>query len=255
MHKMKTATKWKDEFYHQAYRLAREGMTDEKIARHFRVNIITLDKWKVTRPALKKAMDEGRNKDRKHVESFKEYIHGRLPAKARKLWNELEAAELALENGDDAAREAVIELITTQGKRMRQQLFLHALFTTNFQTTMACRRTGISVAEVRRWAQNDDGFAELVKGIHECKKDFFEAALIDLVAKRDSAAVIFVNKTVNKDRGYGDAKNDGAVRRVQHEHRIMLDQLPPDLKRALLENIRQKPQLEDNRNVIDVDVE
>lgn len=257
MKNVKKASKWKDDFFAEAYRLAKDGLSNEQIAKQFRVSTVVFNKWMQTKPALKKALVDGRHQDRQHLESFRNFIYGRLTPKAKRLWDELDKAERAFEEseGTDDRRDAVIELFATQGKKLRQQLFIHALVTSNFQPSIACRRTGISVNEVREWAARDRGFAELLKGVHDCKKDFFESALMDLVAKRDSAAVIFVNKTVNRDRGYGDVKDD--VRRVQHEHRIMLDDLPVDVKRAILENIQRKqvPLIEDHSKVTDVELE
>lgn len=256
MKKKAVVSKWKNDFYFEAYRLARDGMTDGQIAKVFRVSADTFGKWLKKRPSLANALSEARRKDTKPAEEFRNYIHGRLPPRAQRLWDELEAAERqVLEGGPREQRESMVELISTQGKRMRQQLFVHALVCTNFVISQACRRVGVSVTEVKSWMSNDDAFAELVRGVHQCKKDFFESALMDLIHKREPSAVIFVNKTVNKDRGYGEPKDD-EPKRVLHEHRIVLDDMPVEAKRAALEAVRRnRPRLEDNRQTTDVELE
>lgn len=252
--KLKRKPKWRDEFYVEGYRLAKEGLSDEQIRQRLGVSITTFEKWKNVRPAFRQALLQARSKDRSHVETFSQFIHGRLPAAAKRLWEEMEQAERIFEEGGDDRRDAVIDMIATQGKRLRQQLFVHALVCSNFQVSFACRRTGISVPEVKGWASKDAGFAELLAGVQQCKKDFFEGALIDLVAKRDSAAVIFVNKTVNKDRGYGESKDD-VTRKVQHEHRLVLDELPLEAQKALLEAMKRKESRLLEHKTVDAEVE
>jgi hypothetical protein len=44
---------------------------------------------------------------------------------------------------------------------------------------------------------------ELIDEIQFHKSEFFETALIDCVEARETSAVIFANKTFNRDRGYG----------------------------------------------------
>jgi hypothetical protein len=89
--------------------------------------------------------------------------------------------------------------------------------------------------------ETDPEFAELVDEIHLHKKDFFESKLVELVQSGDSSATIFANKTMNRDRGYGDKTT------IEHTGTVVVEQrvvqigdlaLPVDVRRAILGAVR-----------------
>jgi len=55
-------TKFKEEYIEQGYKLAREGLTDQKIADFFNVDKVTLERWKLKyhdfRDSVRKGKDE-----------------------------------------------------------------------------------------------------------------------------------------------------------------------------------------------------
>ena len=71
---------------------------------------------------------------------------------------------------------------------------------------------------------------------HKC--NFFEEALVDLVAMRNPGAVMFVNRTKNADRGYSE--------KIQVEHSgaiatsVSVDELelPMETRKELLRAVR-----------------
>ena len=87
--------------------------------------------------------------------------------------------------------------------RHKQQLFLYAILSCNFNTSEACRKANVSPHIIGKWMK-DKWFAELRKGIEVAKKDLFESCLVGLVKQGDPSATIFANKTINRDRGYSD---------------------------------------------------
>lgn len=251
--KTRRPSKFKPEYYVTAYRLARAGASDRGMAKALGVRAETLARWAAKKPAFAEAVRRGREEGGS-VESFKEFIHGRLTGRAREMWDELERAEKAFTEGGSADRlEEVLRMMADGGERVRQQLFVHALMASGFQPSVAARRTGVPMSVVKAWLK-DRRFGAMIAQVHQCKKDFFEGALIELVRKGDSAAVIFVNKTVNRDRGYSEKSPEDATRRHEHVHRLILDDLPADVKRALLDSVRRK-QLEYDGNITDVEVE
>jgi hypothetical protein len=108
------------------------------------------------------------------------------------------------------------------------------------------------------WVTHEPEFGELMNEIHEHKKNFFEAALVGLVASGDSSATIFVNKTFNKDRGYNDKIELSVEGSVQHEHvhahvhaHISVDELDLSLevKREILQAIRLRNRQNDTTKI------
>lgn len=193
---------FKPEFYVRSYQLAKEGMTDAEIARALGVSPNTYENWVSRDQTLKDAlMQARRNRSSKerHGETFQEYVYDRLPSKLQDLWNKLEAAEKET-NGVRKAEFLLDDCATP----IRMQLFFHALVQFNFNASRACRIVGISRSTLNLWIETEAGFAELIDEFFWHKKNFFEDALVDLVRRRDSAAVIFANKTLNRDRGYNE---------------------------------------------------
>lgn len=126
-----------------------------------------------------------------------------------------------------------------------------------FNVAHACRVVGVSPQAVAAWRKKDPKFQRLMETVKEAKKDFCDDALMDLVGARDPAAVIFVNKTLNRDRGYDQRVTVHMEGSVNQNHTISVKELSVDAKRMLLEEMRAKAarQLEDRSNVIDAEYE
>lgn len=255
---MSMYTNFLAEYYVRAYRLAKDGMSNTAIAKNLGVDVSVFAKWLAKKPALAKAVEEGRAESGKDgYRDFRKFAYGRMTPQARKLWDRLEEVEKLDEGKSRRERhDAFCELVATQGMRLRQQLFLHSLVSSNFQVTMACRRVGIAVTEVREWMTEDRPFAELVGGINACKKDFFESSLINLVRNGDTAATIFANKTINRDRGYGEKVQVDIRGEIDHKVSVEGLKLSVEAQRELLDAIRKRrEQIEYKGEVIEGELE
>lgn len=252
---------WKDEFFVKAYRLAQDGLKDTEIARALGIPPanwrLWLSKKKALREGLAKAR-EGLQEAGEGYADFKSFVYEKLPRRARELWDELDAAD-ALPNQDGTKkrrRNKVLKLIESGPVAWQQSLFLHALVKCNFIVTRACLKIGVPINTAHEWMASSPPFKKLVDGIILLKKDFFESALIDLVRAGDSAATIFANRTLNKDRGYAQDAPVQVEQTVVHKHQVSLEELPTEAKRAILDAMRKKAvaRLEDRTDVVDAEV-
>src|SRR5262249_7608279 len=148
----------------------------------------------------REALERGRNK----AAHFREYVLHRLSPSLQQVWDKLTQFEKA-KDGAALAQ----SLLERQGTYARRALFIHALIACNFNVSAASRRMGISHNLYYQWLRDDEAFAELVREIRCHIGDFFEAALVELVDRREPSVVIFANKTFNRDRGYGDKPPEG----------------------------------------------
>jgi hypothetical protein len=230
---------WKETFYVRAYELARQGLTDPKIADALGVSLQILRIWKSKRPAFREAIETGRNGTGSQLATtLNDWVYQRLPPNLQELWNELEQ----LDQTDNSVRQLEC-MLEGAGKRARQHLFIHALVVSHFNLSEACRKVNVTRKTMENWIRTDPTFGELVQEVVWHKKNFFEDALVRLVATGDPSAVIFVNKTFNRDRGYADKTTmDVTVSGVvQHSHTVVpVESLGLDLetRKLLLERVR-----------------
>lgn len=183
--------------------------------------------------------------------SLRDYVCGSLSDDAKDIWNDLKFWE-----DEDNFSEKVKAIMARTPKKLRQELFVHAFLTTGFNRTKALQMTNTSIVELKEWIERDLAFAELIEEMQHHKKDFFENALIDLVQARNPQAVVFVNKTLNADRGYseklqihhsGNISNDG----------LNIDDLDLDIetRKKILEAIRKKGKLDKAKQGDIIDIE
>lgn len=229
---------WRDEFYVKAYELAKTGMSDDHLAKALGVTVVTLNKWKRIRPAFKDAIDKANREVAKSgVSSFLDYVYDRLTPELQVLWDEINACD-----EEDNGTLRMEALLSRAGTRARQHLFIHALIARNFNASRACRAVNISVGTLNTWMQ-DPQFSQMIDEIHFHKKNFFEGALIGLVKARDPSAIIFANRTFNRDRGYGDKTTIEHTGQVNHAHAVInVDELdlPLEQRKEILLKLRAK---------------
>lgn len=224
---------WKDEMYLQVYELAKGGLSNTAIASVLNCPPNKLADLISEKPALRLCLEKGRKLSSNHGgESWKEHLYGQLSDKLKKVWDSIEEC--------DGDTDAASKLLSVHPLKVKQNLFLHAFYHCNFNLSSACRKVGISMQTPKMWANHDAGFAELVYGIVQCKKDFFENALVELVKDGNPHAIIFVNRTLNRDRGYNekyevDIKNTTTVK-------IQVDELnlPLDVRKQILDSMRKR---------------
>jgi hypothetical protein len=240
---VKRATQWDDKYYTVIYDLAKSGMPDKQIGRMLNVDRTAFNRWKRLKPALREALEKARG-TKDDPDTFLGYVHGHLSPAVRPLWQsimEIWGPKDSRKKGAPDKCAAIEALLRHKSKKVRQHLFLHALVAHNFNVSEACRRLALSMQVVTKWAREDPEFADLIAEIDVHKKNYFEGALMKLVRAGDPKAIIFVNKTYNKDRGYGNTVKIDHGGIVQHQHTgVPLDQLnlSPEATRELLEAVR-----------------
>ena len=233
-------TAWKDEYYVQIYDLIRAGSSIPVIAEIIGVNALTIRAWIKGKPALAAAVKEAKEaKEGKTTATFSNYIYGRLSSKLQRLWDELEAYE-----HEDNPQKKIELLLQNYGKRIRQKLFLHALFASNFAISEASRRVNVSRKTFDYWINEDSEFRDLVAEINVIKGDFFESALMGLVRRGNPQAIVYANKTFNRQRGYGEKIEHEHTGTVSQQHIVQVEDLNMTLeqKKELLIKIRQQQQ-------------
>jgi transposase len=246
-------TKWDDSHYVKVYEMARSGMTKNEISKALGVDRETWSKWVKIRPALAEALRRGHSPSGEQSgEKFFEYVYKRLPRHLQRVWAALEVYE---EEG--AAEEMIESLFEDRGVRARQHLWVHALVASNFNASEACRRVNVTRNTLEGWVQHDPGFAELIDHLHQMKKDFAEGCLFGLLARGDTAATIFANRTLNRDRGYDPKVTVVHEGLVGHLHtKVDVDELAGFSraeKRAILEKLRGPAQLPAHGDALDAE--
>jgi len=231
---------WKDEYIIKAYELARAGLSERQMARAIPISLPTYHKWLHKRPAFQYAVKRGRRIFRGKGEasfSFKDYVYTRLPLKLKETWDKLDALDKA-----DSGVEQIEALLADKGRTVRQHLFIHAWVTSNFSISDALRKVNLNRGTFDVWRKSDPNFTALVDEIQWHKKNYFEDCLTRLVTSGDSSATIFVNKTLNADRGYQDKlKIDMNVNTTVNHVVSMKDlNLPLSIRKMILESLRKK---------------
>lgn len=262
--KMKRKKKWDPKNYVRVYELCRDGMKLQQVARAVGVELQTLRDWRMSDETLDYAIERGQEMAKKSSgTTFVEQAFNRLPPDLQDKWGQL----CALQEEPNPEKRAEM-LLEGEGKRARQTLYVHALIHTGFRNLEACRFVGISPHTVVKWKQHDADFLTLMDQIHEMKKDFCEGALMGLVASGDTSAVLFTNKTLNRDRGYDPKITISHEGSVKHQVDISQLNLPVKVLEAVMraveaakkghrEEYAALPAAEDNRvlDVSDVDEE
>lgn len=186
--------------YVDAYLLAQGGHSNQSIAKTLGVQRETFQAWVSDKPTLKRALARARfSAKQSATKTFNEYIYERLEPKYQRILDQINEWEDET-NGVKKIR----ALMENQGKRARQHMMLHALVACSFNISKACSKVCIGRTTFERWCNEDPEFSELIDEMDWHKGNFFEGALVDLVRKGETAAVLFANKTFNKSRGYGE---------------------------------------------------
>jgi transposase-like protein len=246
---VKRPRRWKSINSVLAYRLARAGLEDGLIARELGVSRQTFWKWRKQYPDFDKALTLAESDRRGMV--LADFVWAQLSPELQELWDAIGAFT------ERAAPASVVEeILANQGRAVRQQLFLHALAVRNFDVAAAMRALNVSRRDLRDW-EGDADFGELLAEVDWQRGNFYEDALAVLVKDRNPSAVIFANKTYNRQRGYapGVDVNVSVSGKVEHRHKhhlgevLDLDDLTPYLsegaQRELFQALRRR---EEERN-------
>jgi hypothetical protein len=218
------------------YRLARGGLTDRAIAAALEIDKQTFHRWKA-KPDVAEAMRLAREMQSKLMDWHK-FLYSRLQPELKSLWDQLEEI-----NSSPGTVDRIESLLATHGKDVRQQLFVHALAGSNFSKSKAMRKVNIDGDTLQLWIEQDDRFGKLIEEVQRLKGDFFEEGLIELVDVGNPAAVLFANKTYNRDRGYGTVTDVFVKHSGQVDHNL-LDlsdlELSDGCRGEILEAIRRR---------------
>lgn len=206
---------WQDEWYVQAYRLACKGLSIAEIAARMDMPEDSLKQWIKNKPVLKWAIELAREEE--SADNILDHVYGRLPKKYRALYESITDYERTT-NGYERVR----GMLAGEGRTVKQHLFLFAIVKSNFSVSKALKIICVPRKEYQEWLLDPD-FQGMMENIQQEMKDFFESALIKAVRKGDTQAIIFANRTKNRDRGYGDKIEVEHTGRIEHQHLIQVD--------------------------------
>ena len=207
-----------------------------KIAAALDLSYGMLEKYVARFPELAQARDLAiRRRGVRH--SFAEYIFQHLSPEAQAIWEKIKFWE-----SSNSAYDKINAILEGKSKQLRQELFIHAMVSSSWNPSEACRIVGVSRNLLERWKRHDLEFRQLIEEIQWHKRNFYEQALDDLVASGNPGAVMFVNRTVNADRGFNE--------RIQLEHTGTIEvgftiedlDLDMDTRIKILDAIRRKGQ-------------
>jgi hypothetical protein len=227
MNERRNRPKWKPTMAIDAYALAYKGLSQAKMARVLGVSEVSLVYWQKRHKLFRYALKRGKV-DRNApsgVNDFKEYVVGHLSPETRKLWDRINLWSEST-SGPEKSR----AFLANTSQQVRQSLWIHAYMACSFNASKACRMIGVGRDIVDKWMQNTIGFKKMIDEVKWHRNNYFEEALVDLVAKRDTGAVIFANRTQNKDRGYGDELEVKHSGQINHAHIHALADLPLSLE-------------------------
>lgn len=219
--------KWQWIYLVEAYRLVRAGANYHEICTQLKIAFRSWENWLAKIPELKEAIAMARREKEEDGQSLHDWVFQRMSPDLQKLWRDI--ARWDKEKNGVAKIELMLE---DRGKKVRQQLFLHALCLCHFNHSEACRRVNISRFTLHEWINKDPDFAALVEEMEWHKGNFYETALIKLVKAGVPGAVIAANRSYNSARGYGkkdklDVSLNGTV---QQSGILDLAELMPYLK-------------------------
>jgi hypothetical protein len=240
--KKKSKDKWNEGFILKAYKCAKSGLKGVPLAQALGISWMTFRKWKNRHPYFKEAIEQARKEAgaENTTGKFLEYIYEQLPDELKPVWERIQACEKA-----GSGHERVEAALQRGGLYMRMHLFFHAYVHYNFNISQACKSVNISLDTFRGWTQRFPQFAQLMDQFHEHKKNFYESKLVELVRDGDPSATIFVNKTINRDRGYNEKVELTVSGSVEHNHNFIdLDglDLSLEVRKQILEAVRKKEQ-------------
>jgi transposase len=93
--------------------------------------------------------------------------------------------------------------LSEKSRNLRKKRFLKS-YEQTFNKNRASQAAGVNRSTIFRWQKNDRDFAEQVHHIEESLLDEAESGLMDLIRKRELAAIKFALRTKGRERGYSE---------------------------------------------------
>lgn len=254
---MASEVKFQPSHVFEIYDMVKLGRTFRDISHKLGISEVEFARWRKKNPAVKMAVKEGKKRQRTDTETreaFDDYILGKLSPELQEIWKEA----LALK----AAKRDPSRNIAQLNQKDRQIIFLHAWFRFNFSLTKAKQFTGVCSRTYNDW-NTQESFRQMKQELMRAKKDFFEDALIKAVQRNETSAILFANKTLNRDRGYGETKTVDVKGKVEHHHQmsLLVDieslNLPLEVLAVIAEAMEKRKKLVDeeaskNHNLIEL---
>lgn len=246
--------KFKSRYYVQVYQLTLQDLPKPTVAKMMGISLGELDQWIKTKPTMKWAYQKAIEERKAHgnvASETKDWVYGNLSEEMREVWDRVEEAHQS-----KVPLNRIEALLKSHGAGVKKNLFLYALTTTNFNASKALTKLGLSKKTLDGWIRDDPDFATLVDEVQWHMKNYFESKLMRLVKKNDPQAILHVNKTKNRDRGYGEkteveVSHSGTVQN-NHVHSFDLSELklPPKIMRVVLQAAMQQGFIEPD-NVVE----
>jgi len=190
-------------------------------------------RYKDVRYALKQAKKDKSDSSKLNLHGF---VKNQLPPKLQQAWDKI------TEYGKETSGYGKIEkMMGKESRHIRQELLIYAIMMSGFSLSKALRKVAIPRATFNRWKENDADFVELYNEVEHIKKDFIEESFLRLIRDGDSPATIVGNRTLNRDRGYGEV-SETIVSGMIGVASVQIGELdlPPEILRAVLEAVKQR---------------
>lgn len=162
--------------------------------------------------------DENRNKG-----VLGHHCVDRLSPANRKVWDKMMTM---------TTQQELDELFNKHPTQTRQRLLCTAILYTGYDVSKACQMVGIHRRMMEHW-KNDLEFGQMMEELQLIKEDFFEHAVIGLVAEKHPGAIMYVNRTINAKRGYNE-KMDISLGATTIQFDIEGLNLPLDVQKQIL---------------------
>jgi len=186
-------------------------------------------------PALqlaKRMAEEKRNSQK----SFSGYVFQHLSPEAKEIWDSIRFWE-----SSEMKNDKISALLEGKPTRLRQELWVHAFVNSSWSQSEACRIAGVTRDVLEQWKHNEE-FKLLLEELHWHKKNWAETQLNKCVDAGNASAVMFMNRTLNADRGYNEKLLVEHSGRVSGGAGVDIDSLdlPIEVRRAILDAVRKK---------------
>lgn len=211
--------KWKNRYYVEAYQFAALGYSDKRTAETLGIALSTYRTWMRERPTLRWSVKQGRQKGGRYAtEHVLDYIYKRLTDEHKAVYDEIREVD----KGKNSYQR-IAAILDHHGDAVRKHIFLYALVSSNFNKSEAMRKCCISARTLSNWMLRDKRFAGFMEEVKENYKDFLQSALNKKIKEGDAQAIIFANKTLNRDRGFGEKMEIEHTGKIEHSHMISVD--------------------------------
>lgn len=186
-----------------------------------------IDNYKPLRVAYEMAKGK-REKAAVNTENAKET----LSEEAYELWE-------SVQSGAPSKNQLVYMGSALSGRptKLRQQLFLMAMLSTNYRVAESCRITGVSRQEVQQWKKADPEFIQMFAELTHQQVEDVRGALHDLVKEKNVQAVIYADKKISESGlgSNGTGINDEDIVKFEQLEKHLSVETMRDIYRAMQE--------------------